>query len=113
MSQNIQAEAQILVLSLLTGAGLMAVYDVLRILRLLIPHRPAVTGIEDVLYWCMSAFVTFYLLYRENDGGLRLYVIGSVLLAMVVYDRLCSAIFLKVLKNTGRWIKIKLIGLHK
>lgn len=109
MSQNIQIEAQLLVLSILTGAALMMAYDVLRILRMLIPHSWAVIGVEDLLYWCMAGLLVFYLLYRENDGSLRMYVIGTVLLTMVAYDRCFSRFFLKLLKKAGRWIRIKIL----
>lgn len=108
MSPDIQAEARLLVLSLAAGAGLMALYDVLRVFRLLVPHGWIWTGAEDLLYWIFSGFATFYLLYRENDGALRLYVIGSVLLAMALYDRTFSAFFLKWLKKLGRCFKIKI-----
>lgn len=109
MSQNIQTEAQLLVLSILTGVTLMIAYDILRILRLVIPHSWAVIGAEDLLYWCAAGLATFYLLYRENDGSLRMYVIGTVILSMVAYDRCVSRFFLKLLKKAGRWIRIKLI----
>ncbi len=109
MSQNIQIEAQLLALSILTGAALMMAYDVLRILRLLIPHSWAVIGVEDLFYWCAAGLSVFYLLYRENDGSLRMYVIGTVLLTMVAYDRCFSRFFLKLLKKTGRWIRMKLL----
>lgn len=109
MSQNIQIEAQLLALSILTGAALMMAYDVLRILRMLIPHSWAAIGAEDLLYWCAAGLAVFYLLYRENDGSLRMYVIGTVLFAMVAYDRCFSRFFLKVLKKAGRWIRIKIL----
>ena len=109
MSQNIQIEAQLLVLSILTGAALMMAYDVLRILRMLIPHSWAVIGVEDLLYWRVAGLLVFYLLYRENDGSLRMYVIGTVLLTMVAYDRCFSRFFLKLLKKAGRWIRIKIL----
>lgn len=110
MSPNIQQEARLLALSLMTGAALMALYDVLRVFRLLVRHGWLWTGVEDLLYWIFSGFSTFYLLYRENDGALRFYVIGSVLLAMLLYDRTIGAILLKWLKKTGRCFKIKLTG---
>lgn len=108
MSPNILAEARLLVLSIVTGAGLMALYDALRVFRLLVRHGWFWVGVEDFLYWIFSGFATFYLLYRENDGALRLYVIASVLLAMIVYDRTLSAIFFKGLKKAGRCFKMKL-----
>ena len=109
MSPGIQAEARLLMMSLATGAGLMALYDVLRVFRLLVHHGWLWIGAEDFLYWIFSGFATFYLLYRENDGALRLYVIGSVLLAMILYDRMFSVNFLKLLKKAGRCFKIKIL----
>lgn len=107
MTGAIQFEARLLVLSFLTGAWLMVLYDGLRLFRLLVRHGWLWTGVEDLLYWMFSGFVTFYLLYRENDGALRLYVIGTVLLAMVLYDRVCSRFFLKLLKKMGRCFRMK------
>ncbi len=109
MSPNIQTEARLLMMSVLTGAGLMALYDVLRLFRLLVRHGWLWIGLEDLAYWIFSGFATFYLLYLETDGGLRLCAIGGVLLAMIVYDRVFSTNFLKLLKKIGRCIRIKII----
>ena len=83
MSPSIQTEARLILVSAAAGAGLMAVYDGLRIFRLLVRHS-----------WLWV-------------GGLRFCVIGGVLAAMLVYDRVFSANFMKLLKKTGRWIRIK------
>lgn len=87
MSPSIQTEARLILVSAAAGAGLMAVYDCLRIFRLLVRHSWLWVGLEDFLYWIFAGFATFYLLYRENDGGLRFCVIGGVLAAMIAYDR--------------------------
>lgn len=113
MSPNIQTEARLLLLSAATGAGLMAAYDVLRVFRLLVRHSWLWIGIEDFLYWICAGFAVFYLLYRENDGALRLYVIGSVLLTMIIYNQICSSFLLKVLKKAGRCLKINRIRKQK
>ncbi|MGL5435070.1 MAG: spore cortex biosynthesis protein YabQ [Lachnospiraceae bacterium] len=109
MSQNIWMEAQLLFLSIVTGAALMALYDILRIIRLMIRHNSFVIGMEDFLYWLTAGIATFYLLYRENDGSLRFYVIVTVFLTMIIYDRILSRFLIKVLKKAGLWIKIKLL----
>lgn len=101
-------EARLLMMSIAMGVGLMALYDVLRVFRLLVRHGWLWIGIEDFFYWIFSGFATFYLLYRENDGALRFYAIGSVLMAMIVYDRIFSVNFLKLLKKAGRCIKMKI-----
>ena len=110
MSPNIQIEARLLAVSMGVGAGLMALYDVLRLLRLILRHSWLATGLEDLAYWSFAGFAVFYLLYQENDGSLRFYVIGTVLLTMVLYDRICSTNFFKVLKKLAGCFTIKRHG---
>ena len=79
MSGVIRYEAWLLMLSLATGGWLMLVYDTLRVFRLMIRHSAFAVGLEDFFYWIGAGVVTFNLLYQQNDGGLRAYVIGGVL----------------------------------
>jgi spore cortex biosynthesis protein YabQ len=108
MSVHIVYEVKLLLYSFFTGAGLMIIYDFLRIFRIFIPHLPVFTGLEDMVYWIYAALVTFSLLYEQNDGGLRGYVIVGVFLGMLLYDRLISRFFLKLLKNIRKYLKMKL-----
>ena len=107
MSGVIRYEAWLLMLSLATGGWLMLVYDTLRVFRLMIRHSAFAVGLEDFFYWIGAGVVTFNLLYQQNDGGLRAYVIGGVLGGMILYDRLISRIFFKVLKKLGKKFTIK------
>ena len=109
MSPNIHFEARLLMMGITAGACLMALYDLLRVFRAVVRHGWLWVGLEDLIYWIFAGFSVFYLLYRENDGALRLYAIGAVLLSMVVYDRLCSAFFRKMLKKIVRCIRIKIL----
>ena len=106
MSEMIRYEAGLILLSLSTGAWLMMVYDTLRILRLAVPHHPLVTGLEDFCYWIGASVVTFSLLYEQNGGQLRAYVIGGVLGGMILYDRIVSRFLFKVLKKLGKTLTI-------
>ena len=107
MSVHIVYEVKLLLYSFFTGAGLMMTYDLLRIFRIFIPHTYVFTGIEDMIYWVYAALVTFSLLYEQNDGGLRGYVIAGIFLGMFLYDRLGSRFFLKSLKNLQKYLKMK------
>ena len=107
MSGVIRYEAWLLMLSLATGAWLMVAYDLLRVFRLMIRHSAFAVGLEDFFYWIGAGVVTFNLLYQQNDGGLRAYVIGGVLGGMILYDRLISRIFFKGLKKLGKKFTIK------
>lgn len=108
MSVHIIYEVRLLLYSFATGAGLMMTYDFLRILRIFIPHLPVIVGMEDMVYWVYASLATFSLLYEQNDGGLRGYVIAGVFIGMFLYDRLISRFFLKFLKNTWKYLRMKL-----
>ena len=101
-------EARLLLHGIAVGAILMAVYDILRFLRMLIPHGSLAVGVEDFCYWIWSGFFTFLFLYRENDGALRFYMIGSIFLSMLAYDRIISRNLRKLLKLVLRCIRMKL-----
>lgn len=105
MSANIRYELHLQIMGFLTGAGLMASYDVLRALRILIPHSSIVAGIEDLFYWIYAALMTYALLYRLNDGVVRGYVVAAAFIGMVLYDRIVSRFFLKILENSYKFLK--------
>lgn len=107
MSIYIQYELRLLFLSVLTGAGLMICYDLLRMFRILIPHGAWWVGAEDLCYWIYACLMTFTLLYRENDGNLRAYIIGCVFIGMAVYNHLFSRFFLNTLKKGVKYFRIK------
>ena len=106
MSVHIVYEVKLLLYSFFTGAGLMMTYDLLRIFRIFIPHSYVFTGIQDMIYWVYAAMAAFSLLYEQNDGGLRGYVIAGIFLGMLLYDRLVSRFFLKSLKNLQKYLKM-------
>lgn len=109
MSPGIHFEVRLLLLGMAAGAGLMALYDLLRLFRALVPHGWLWVGLEDLSYWLFAGLAVFYLLYRENDGALRLYVIGTVFLTMIVYDRLCSTFLRNMLKKIQGYFRMSLL----
>ena len=88
------------------GGWLMFCYDLLRISRLLFSAKSWLVSLEDFFYWIYVSLSVFSLLYRQNDGILRSYVIIAVLLGMLAYDRMISRNMLKVLQKMLERIKI-------
>ena len=86
ISEEILKEADVLLASFVTGMALLLVYDLLRIIRRLIPHNVWAVGTEDILFWIGGAVVLFAMLYRENSGYIRGFSIGGVLLGMLLYS---------------------------
>ena len=96
ISETILKEADILLKAFATGVFLILVYDLLRILRRLIPHGVGIIALEDLLFWTGSAIIIFYMLYQENDGYLRGFSIGGVVAGMVLYSGILSRYVVKV-----------------
>jgi len=107
LSVYIQDEAGLAVLSFLLGLILMAGYDLLRLFRLMVPHGNLWTGLEDFCFWIYCAVMTFYLLFMENSGVLRGYVIACVFSGMFLYDKIVSQNVFALLQKLGRWITMK------
>lgn len=78
-----------------TGALLFFVYDLLRIMRRLIPHGTLWVAVEDVLFWLGSAVVIFVMLYQQADGSLRGFSIGGVVIGMLLYAFVLSPFIVK------------------
>ena len=106
ISGEIYAQAVLLVSCLGLGGWLMLCYDLLRISRLLFSAKSWLVSLEDFFYWIYVSLSVFSLLYRQNDGILRSYVIIAVLLGMLAYDRMISRNMLKVLQKMLERIKI-------
>ena len=91
VSAEILKETDVLLAAFLTGILLLLVYDFLRVLRRIIPHKMWVVGTEDLIFWVGSAAALFAMLYRENSGYIRGFVIGGVLVGMFFYNLIFSA----------------------
>lgn len=96
ISETIGQEADFLGIAILVGAALFLLYDMLRIFRRIIPHGNLWIGAEDFLYWLVCTGVVFVMLYRENDGMVRGFAFGGVLLGMFFYYLLLSRYVVRI-----------------
>ena len=103
VSAGIYEELALLCSFFLIGIFLAASYDVLRILRGLIPHGKLLINLEDLIYWMYVAVVVFVQLYEKNDGRLRGYVFGGLLMGMIIYAisfaRICTPSVIRFLQR--------------
>lgn len=96
VSETIAQEASFLVISLLLGVSLFFLYDILRIFRRIIPHGNIWIGVEDFIYWLICTGAVFIMLYQENDGMVRGYALGAVVMGMMLYYFLFSRFVIKI-----------------
>ncbi len=71
--------------SLLLGASLGILYDVFRILRLMIPSGKVISFLEDILYFTLCGVITFAFLLAVNNGIIRAYLLAGEVLGAVAY----------------------------
>lgn len=82
---SINLEVKLFLASVVWGIILVVLYDVIRILRRVIRHNCLVAGMEDVIFWSVSAILIFRMMYEINDGGIRGFAVGGVLIGMILY----------------------------
>lgn len=95
---------------------MMFIYDLLRIWRRVVSHGTVWIAVEDIIYWCGCAVGFFLMLYQQNDGLVRGFIMAAVLVGMIVYLKTISRFILSggvwVLKGIVKMIAwpVRLIG---
>ena len=102
MSQVIAGELKTVAAAFFSGALITVVYDMLRIFRRVIAHGNVWIGIEDFVFWIWTALWTFSVMYRENDGSLRMYTVVAMVLGMIVYHQTISEPLVRLLGSIFR-----------
>lgn len=92
INQDIAAELSFLLHSLILGMLIMVLYDVLRIFRKLVKHSVWVTAFEDLIYWLICGVCIFLMLYQENSGDLRWFVVAGISVGMLLYNGTISTL---------------------
>lgn len=91
----------------------MLLYDFLRVVRRVFPHKLFAIGLEDFLYWMISGAFIFRMLYQFNYGIIRWFAVFGMLVGMCMYHLTISVSFVKVAsKCLGKiigWIKRPLV----
>lgn len=81
--------------ALLMGVFVTFIYDILRIVRRVIPHHWFFVSLEDLCFWIYCGAEVFLLMYHESDGSLRWFAVMGALVGMLTYRRLISGFLVK------------------
>ena len=90
MNESLLREFLLFIRAFGAGCFLLAVYDILRILRNVFHHPGLLVSAEDIIYWLFHALYLFLMLYRQNSGMIRGYIIAGVVMGMVLYNQAVS-----------------------
>ncbi len=88
-------ETLFMLYALLMGIFITFVYDLLRILRRVIPHNIFWISVEDLVFWGFSAVEVFLLMYHVSNGTLRWFAVLGALLGMFLYTKTLSRFLVK------------------
>lgn len=77
------------------GVYITFVYDILRIVRRVIPHPNFLVSLEDMGFWIYCAVEVFLLMYYESNGTLRWFAICGALTGMFLYIKIASPFLVK------------------
>ena len=89
------SENEFLLHSLVMGVFILFVYDILRIIRRVIPHGGFWVAAEDLAFWVYCGAEVFLLMYHESNGTLRWFAVTGAMAGMFLYNKLISRLFVK------------------
>ena len=106
MGVSLGAQAQGFLASLLLGAALALLYDLLRAIRLRRRTSNALTAALDALYCLLLAALSFLFALRVGGGELRLFMLFSALAGAIAYFALLAPL-LRPLWASGRTFSLR------
>ena len=110
MAGGILFELQFFGKAFLCGVALALLYGGLKVFRRLVFHGTVWMAAEDLAYWLLCGFLIFRMLYRENSGAVRGFVMAAVVLGMLLYVQFAK-IFRIIRKKLHKWIKEVIMSL--
>lgn len=94
------------------GAALCLLYDLFRILRYAHRPRKAAAFVQDVLWWCVCAVLTYGLLLVRCKGVVRFYALAGEVLGFAAFRATLSRAVLaaakpvvRVCRGAFRWLR--------
>jgi hypothetical protein len=100
--QTVQWECQIFFIYVFCGICATLLYDVLRILRQLFGKVRKTIVFQDLIYWMLIGIGFSYLVFKYNDGKIRVFLVLEFAMGMIVTNltisRIIVPIFIKILK---------------
>lgn len=96
-------------LSMLAGAVLSALYDIISMFRRIFTHNTVAYSTEDLLYFILMAPVVFGFVLEINDGVFRVYIIFGMILGVLLHKNTMTRLVVNFwLKNLINTIKMKI-----
>lgn len=96
MTELINVQFIMLVISLGLGALMGFTYDLLRCVRRILNHNLVFLSLEDFLYWFIWTLIVLEAIVRYNYGELRVYIFVGVFVGFLMYRTTIGWVFMKM-----------------
>ncbi|MBE5953505.1 MAG: hypothetical protein E7257_05040 [Lachnospiraceae bacterium] len=105
MTELINLQHQMLLVSLILGAWMGFTYDLLRCFRRIIPQSLLFVSIEDFIYWFIWTMVIINSIVRFNYGEIRIYIFVFLFVGFMMYKTTIGWVLMKIFNYM--WCRIK------
>lgn len=92
-------------LAAVVGAFLGAVFDILRVIRITLPHKSWMVFIEDFLFVLFFGGVFFCFSVEMLEGSFRLYVLVGMVAGFGIYLLTLGRIISGIFRTTGNILR--------
>lgn len=105
MEISVASQSLVFLFSVLIGCAIGVVYDIFRILRIVIPHGTVLTFIEDFIFWVIAMCVAFWFLLMYNNGQVRWYLLLGFISGFTIYINTLGVLVIMQAKFIVRILK--------
>ena len=95
ISQGIFLQGKLFFTGVLAGVLVWFAYDLLRILRRILPHGTVWIAVEDVIFFFLCAMVGFEYLYPQNLGQVKGFLVLAFVAGSIGYQLLAGRFLIK------------------
>lgn len=104
MVWTVSTQLNAVIISLFSGVITGVLFDIYRLIRGLENPNKIVTGIEDLLFWILTALVIFLFLIKYRCTYITLYVYMFIFLGFFIYINTVSKFFILIIASLFKFI---------
>ncbi len=100
MEFSLAQEAYVFLATVLCGACIGIVYDLMRVIRSFSKPSVSLTDVHDIIFWSLASVIMFFTIHHINAGKMRWYEFLGAFLGAILYFLAFSKIFRYLLCRT-------------
>ena len=93
--------------SCLLGVILGIIYDIFRILRMIINSKSITMFVQDVIYFVISGIITFVFVLEFNSGESRFYILAGEAVGWILYHITVGESVYRCSWRISQWVKLQ------